>query len=53
MDAGDDDTWLTGRQRRVTELVAAGLGVNEVAQRLFLAPGTVRADLASTLERGP
>jgi DNA-binding SARP family transcriptional activator/tetratricopeptide (TPR) repeat protein len=30
-------------ERRVVELSAAGLGVHEVAQRLFLPPGTVRA----------
>jgi DNA-binding NarL/FixJ family response regulator len=31
--------------RRILELSASGLGVNEVAQRLFLTPGTVRAAL--------
>ena len=39
---------LTSRQQRVSELAAQGLDVNEVAQRLFLTPGTVRAVLAST-----
>jgi hypothetical protein len=38
---------LTGRQRRVAELTASGLDVNEVAQRLFLTPGSVRVALAS------
>lgn len=38
---------ITSRQRRVTDLVASGLDVNEVAQRLFLTPGTVRAVLES------
>ena len=52
-EVGESDTRLTGRQRRVSELVAAGLDVNEVAQRLFLTPGTVRSDLASTREPGP
>ena len=46
--AGDAHTGLTSRQRRVTELTAAGLDVHEVAQRLFLTPGTVRAVLEST-----
>ncbi|HEX6150306.1 BTAD domain-containing putative transcriptional regulator [Nocardioides sp.] len=38
---------LTSRQRRAAELSAAGLDVNEVAQRLFLTPATVRAVLES------
>lgn len=38
-------TRITSRQRRIRELVAEGLDVNEVAQRLFLTPGTVRAAL--------
>ena len=38
---------ITSRQRRVIELAATGLDVNEVAQRLFLTPGTVRAALES------
>ena len=41
---------LTGRQRRVSDLAAAGLDVNAIAQRLFLTPGTVRAVLESTTE---
>ena len=48
--ACDTPAPLTSRQRRVRELVAAGLDVNEVAQRLFLTPGTVRAVLESTPE---
>jgi DNA-binding CsgD family transcriptional regulator len=44
----DAPAGLTGRQQRVIELTAAGLDVNEVAQRLFLTPGTVRAVLEST-----
>ncbi len=47
-DAGDAHTRLTSRQRRVIELTAAGLDPHEVAQRLFLTPGTVRAVLEST-----
>ena len=45
-----DDTpaRTTSRQRQVNDLVATGLDVNEVAQRLFLTPGTVRAALEST-----
>ncbi len=41
---------LTSRQRRVSDLAATGLDVNEIAQRLFLTPGTVRAVLESTTE---
>ena len=47
-DADDTHTGLTSRQRRVSELIAAGLDPHEVAQRLFLTPGTVRAVLEST-----
>jgi DNA-binding NarL/FixJ family response regulator len=46
----DAPTRLTTRQQRVTDLAASGLDVNEVAQRLFLTPGTVRAVLESTTE---
>ncbi|WP_432479481.1 BTAD domain-containing putative transcriptional regulator [Nocardioides sp. GXQ0305] len=46
-DPGDLPARLTSRQRRVSELAASGLDVNEVAQRLFLTPGTVRAVLES------
>jgi DNA-binding NarL/FixJ family response regulator len=47
--AQDDDvpTRVTSRHQRVADLAATGLGVNEVAQRLFLTPGTVRAELGS------
>ena len=40
-------------QRRVLDLAAAGLDVNEVAQRLFLTPGTVRAVLESASGGSP
>ncbi len=39
----------TVTERRIAELSAAGLGVREVAQQLFLTPGMVR----SVLEREP
>ena len=51
-DAVDAPARLTSRQRRVLDLTAAGLGVNEIAQRLFLPPGTVRAAL-DTIESSP
>lgn len=35
----------TATERRIVELSAAGLGVREVAQQLFLTPGTVRSVL--------
>jgi len=53
VDPGAAPVGLTGRQRRVIDLAAAGLDVNEVAQRLFLTPGTVRAVLESTTEVAP
>ena len=43
----DVPTRVTSRQRRVTDLSGTGLDVNEVAQRLFLTPGAVRAVLES------
>ena len=43
----DERTRVTSRQRRVIDLAATGLDVHEVAQRLFLTPGTVRAVLES------
>jgi DNA-binding CsgD family transcriptional regulator len=49
----DAPAGLTSRQRRVAELTAAGLDVNQVAQRLFLTPGTVRAVLESTTGAAP
>jgi DNA-binding SARP family transcriptional activator/DNA-binding CsgD family transcriptional regulator/tetratricopeptide (TPR) repeat protein len=45
--AMDAPARLTSRQRRILDLAATGLDVNEVAQRLFLTPGTVRAVLQS------
>ena len=50
---GDVPTRITSRERRVTALVASGLEVNEVAQRLFLTPGTVRAVLEAAEVTAP
>jgi DNA-binding NarL/FixJ family response regulator len=36
---------LSSTERRVLELAATGLGVREIAQRLFMTPGTVQAVL--------
>lgn len=49
----DVPTRITSRQRRVTDLASTGLDVNEVAQRLFLTPGTVRAVLESAQGAAP
>ena len=38
---------LTGRERQVLDLTAAGLDVHQVAERLFLTPGTVHDVLAT------
>lgn len=40
---------LSRRRRQVLELAASGLDADEVAQRLFLSPGTVRALLESSV----
>lgn len=42
---------LTASERQVLELTDAGLDVSEVAQRLFLTPGRVRAVLQSAVAR--
>jgi DNA-binding SARP family transcriptional activator/tetratricopeptide (TPR) repeat protein len=42
----DDPEPVSLTVRRILDLAGAGLGVHEVAQRLFLTPGTVRAALA-------
>ncbi|GAA3163775.1 hypothetical protein GCM10010531_14800 [Blastococcus jejuensis] len=41
----EGDGRLSSTERQVLELSAAGLGVREVAQRLFMTPGTVQAVL--------
>ena len=41
----------TGRERQVLDLTAAGLDVHQVAQRLFLTPGTVHDVLAAATRR--
>ena len=38
---------LTARERKVLDLTAAGLDIRQVAQRLFLTPGTVHEVLAA------
>lgn len=48
--AADVPAQPSARQRTVLDLAASGLDVNEVAERLFLTPGTVRAVLESTGE---
>jgi DNA-binding SARP family transcriptional activator/tetratricopeptide (TPR) repeat protein len=45
-EACDEPTPMSVTLRRIRDLAGAGLGVHEVAQRLFLTPGTVRAALA-------
>jgi DNA-binding SARP family transcriptional activator len=42
----------TTTERRIVELAAAGHGVRDVAQKLFLTPGTVQAVLESTPGNG-
>jgi DNA-binding NarL/FixJ family response regulator len=45
-EACEDQIPVSRTVRRILDLAGEGLGVNEVAQRLFLTPGTVRAALA-------
>jgi two-component system response regulator DesR len=42
---------LTGREREVLRLAAEGLRSTEIAQRLFLSPGTVRNHLSRILTK--
>lgn len=42
---------LTARERKVLDLTAAGLDIRQVAQRLFLTPGTVHGVLAAAAEK--
>ena len=51
VESGDVPAPITNRQRQVASLAATGLDVNEVAQRLFLTPGTVRAVLEHDRDR--
>ena len=44
---GRPATRLTGRERQVLDLTATGLDVHQVAQRLFLTPGTVHSVLSA------
>jgi DNA-binding SARP family transcriptional activator len=46
-EACDEPTPVSLTVRRILDLAGAGLGVHEVAQRLFLTPGTVREALAA------
>jgi DNA-binding NarL/FixJ family response regulator len=41
---------LSETERRILDLTAEGLSVREVAQRLFLTPGTVRSVLETSVE---
>jgi tetratricopeptide (TPR) repeat protein len=43
----DEPAPVSTTVRRILDLAGAGLGVHEVAQRLFLTPGTVRAALTA------
>lgn len=46
----DEGVRLSRRQRQILDLAAAGLDADEVAQRLFLSPVTVRALLEAGLD---
>ena len=47
----EDEAGLSGREQQVLDLAAAGLDVHQVAQRLFLTPGTVRTVLQTATAR--
>lgn len=42
---------LTPREREVLQALAGGLGDKEIAQRLYITPGTVRAHMVSILSK--
>ena len=42
---------LTERQRDVAELVAQGLSNEEIAERLFLSPATIKSHLTAVMRR--
>ena len=44
-------TQLTSREWEIMELLRAGLSTEEVAKRLFVAPGTVRVHVSSVLKK--
>jgi DNA-binding NarL/FixJ family response regulator len=44
-------TQLTSREWEIMELLRAGLSTEEVARRLFVAPGTVRVHVSSVLKK--
>lgn len=44
-------TQLTSREWEIMELLRDGLSTEEVAQRLFVAPGTVRVHVSSVLKK--
>jgi DNA-binding NarL/FixJ family response regulator len=48
----DAQRFPTSTERRIVELAAAGHGVRDVAQQLFLTPGTVQAVLESASGNG-
>jgi ATP/maltotriose-dependent transcriptional regulator MalT len=50
-DLGDVDDALTGRERAVLELIAAGLSNREVADRMYVATSTVKSYTNSIFRR--
>jgi DNA-binding NarL/FixJ family response regulator len=49
--AGGRGADLTAREREVLDLLQQGLETNEIAERLFIAPGTVRTHVAALLRK--
>ena len=47
----DEVRWLSATERRILDLSSAGLGIREVAQKLLLTPGMVRAALEAESSR--
>jgi DNA-binding NarL/FixJ family response regulator len=43
--------WLTGREREVTALVAAGLSNDEIAERLVISPATAKTHVSRAMRK--
>ena len=49
--AGQRPTQLTQREWEIMNLLASGISTDEIARRLFIAPGTVRVHISTVLKK--